>query len=47
MKRVEVLDWSDHVDDWYDGLNDAVNNSLSARTVYEYLEVLNEEDYES
>ena len=46
MRKVEVLDWSDHVDDWYVGLNDAVNNSLSARTVYEYLEVLNEEDYE-
>jgi len=46
MKRVEVMDWSDHVNDWYDGLNDAVNNNMSARTVYEYLEVLNEEDYE-
>jgi len=46
MKRVEVMDWSDHVNDWYDGLNDAVNNSMSSQTVFEYLEVLNEEDYE-
>ena len=46
MKKVEVFDWSDSVDGWYDGLNDDVNNNLSALNVYEYLEVLNEEDYE-
>ena len=46
-EKVEVFDWSDSVDQhWYDGLNDAVNNNLSALNVYEYLEVLNEEDYE-
>ena len=46
MKRVEVMDWSDHVDDWYDGLNDAYEHNLPNRTLYEYLDVLTEEDYE-
>jgi hypothetical protein len=47
MKRVEVMDWCDEVDGWYDGLNDAHNNKLPAFSVYEYLEVITEENYES
>jgi hypothetical protein len=46
MKKVINIDWQPYVDGWYDALNDAHNHNLDMVGQYQYVEAINEEDYE-
>ena len=42
MKIVETMDWSESINGWYDGLNDASEHDL--KCIFEYLDAINEEE---